>query len=122
MSLQTSWNRGRRLVEEECEFIKPILKDIECAGADMLSPSGTLLFNLPDDPEDIDKSLEDPPGAPVDMNLTNPEATDDADLRVEVEDHLGEGLDNNVRIFDTKITIKGIDISKAQALAKYSKT
>jgi hypothetical protein len=122
VSLQTSWNRGRRLVEEECEFVKPILEDIERAGANMLSPSGTLLFNLPDDPEDIDESLEDPPDAPVDTNLTSPEATDDADLRVEVEDCLGEGLDNEVQIFDKKITIKGINISKARALAKYSKT
>ncbi len=39
-----------------------------------------------------------------------------------MEDCLGEGLDNEVQIFDKKITIKGINISKARALAKYSKT
>ena len=33
---------------------------LERAGADVLSPSATLLFHLPDDPDDIDESLEDP--------------------------------------------------------------
>ena len=29
VSLQTSWKRGRRLVEAECEFVKPILDKLE---------------------------------------------------------------------------------------------
>ena len=29
VSLQTSWNRGRRLVEDECTIIKPILTEME---------------------------------------------------------------------------------------------
>lgn len=53
-----SWNRERRLVEEECEFAKPILEEFEQAGADILSTSGTVLFHLPDDPDDVDASLE----------------------------------------------------------------
>ena len=81
VSLQTSWNRGRRLVEEECAFVKPILEVLERAGADILSPSGTLLFHLPDDPDDIDESLEDPCD-PLEAN------TEDAAIRVEVEDAL----------------------------------
>ena len=38
VSLQTSWNWGRRLVKEECEVVKPILEELEKAGADILSP------------------------------------------------------------------------------------
>lgn len=78
-SLQTSWNHGRQLVEEECEFIKPILRELEHMGINMLLPSGTLLFDLPDDPEDIDESLEDPPNA-LDMNFRSTGDTEDADL------------------------------------------
>jgi len=127
ISLQTSWNRGRRLVEEECGFTKPILEDLEHVGANMLSPSGTFLFDLPDDPEDIDESLEDSPDV-LNMNPLSA-AAEDADIRVEVEDSVAEVLDNDIavgepnrRIFDKKITIKGIEVSKARALSKYSKT
>ena len=128
VSLQTSWNRGRRLVEEECDFLKPVLKDLDQAGADILSPSGTLLVHLPEDPDDIDESLEDPAYDPIEEN------PEDAAIRVAVEDtFLGEQVDeaNNVeglagieqqQRFEKHIIINGVEISKARALSKFSKT
>ena len=48
-------------------------------------PSGTLLVHLPDDPDDIDESLEDPVYDPIEEN------PEDAAIRVAVEDtFLGE--------------------------------
>jgi hypothetical protein len=125
VSIQISWNHGRRFVEEECGFVKATLEGLERAGADMLSPSGTFLFDLPDDPDDIDESLEDPPDA-LDMNRSGM-AAEDLDIRVEVEDSAAEVLDtavdeSNGRVFDKEITIKGIEMSKARALSKYSKS
>jgi hypothetical protein len=123
ISLQTSWNCRRQLVEEEWEFMKPVLEDLECAGVDMLLPSGTLLFDLPDNPEGVDESLEDSTGVlDSDMNIGSSRATDDADLRVEVEDSLTEVLDNrasqqNNWSVDKIVIIKGTKLSKAQALA-----
>ena len=100
--MQTSWNCGQHLVEEECEFIKPILDELECAGADMLSPSRILLFDLLDDPDDIDESLGDTPDQP-DLAHTSSE---DAEIWVEVEDSLGE-LENNdeaAQVRDSELT------------------
>jgi hypothetical protein len=121
VSLQTSWNRGRRLVEDECEFVKPILEELQCAGADMLSPSGILLFDLPDDPDDIDESLE----ANSDEPDMAPTSSEDMDNRVEVEDSLGELADEvetTGQIFDKRIIINGLEMSKARALSKYGRT
>ena len=95
----------------------------------MLSPSGILLFDLLDDPDDIDESLEDTPDQP-DLVHTSSE---DAEIRVEVEDSLGE-LENDYeaaqardseptrRIFDKKFIINGLEMSKARALSKYGRT
>ncbi|KDR69495.1 hypothetical protein GALMADRAFT_44896, partial [Galerina marginata CBS 339.88] len=44
ISLQTSWNRGRRIVEQECEGLKHVLDKLDKNnGIDILSPFGTLL-------------------------------------------------------------------------------
>ena len=125
VSLQTSWKRGRRLVEAECEFVKPILDELECAGADMLSPSGILLFDLPDDPNDIDESFDDTVDTSDKLASS---CSEDIAIRVEVEDSLGE-LENadeagelTGQNFDKKIIINGLEMSKARALSKYGKT
>jgi hypothetical protein len=121
VSLQTSWSRGRRLAEDECEFVKPILEKLQCAGADMLSPSGILLFDLPDDPDDIDESIED---ASDEAAMTHA-SSEEVEIRVEVEDSLGELADDGEptdRIFDKKIIINGLEMSKARALSKYGRT
>ncbi len=45
VTLLTAWRRGRRLVEEECEFSLPILQALEQkAGHNILAPRGKLLF------------------------------------------------------------------------------
>lgn len=60
VSLQTSWNRGRHLVEDECAFVKPILSKIEATpSADLLTPFRVLLFDTPFTEDKIDESLED---------------------------------------------------------------
>jgi hypothetical protein len=67
VSLLTSWNCRRHMTEQDCIILQPILKDLEGSdGVDMLSPFGSLLFNTPLDPDDLD-----------------------ADLHIEVEDSLG---------------------------------
>lgn len=52
----------------------------------MFSPSGILLFDLPDDPDDINESLEDTFDE-LDRAHTSSE---DMEIWVEVEDSLGE--------------------------------
>ena len=50
VTLLTCWKRGRRLVEAEYPFLVDLLKNIDsAAGADILSPFGRLLVNLPPD-------------------------------------------------------------------------
>jgi hypothetical protein len=48
VSLQTSWNHGRCMVEEECEILQLVglvLQELdETDGVDILSPFGTFLF------------------------------------------------------------------------------
>ena len=59
VSLQTSCNRGRHIIEQECEGLKHILHELDNSeGVDILSPFGTLLFDVPLADDDIDKSLE----------------------------------------------------------------
>jgi hypothetical protein len=63
VSLQTSWNRGRRIIEQDCEGLKHVLYELDNSeGIDILSPFGTLLFKVPLADDDIDESLEGPTG------------------------------------------------------------
>jgi len=58
VSLQTSWNRGRHLAEDEYCFVKTILAELEeLSDIDLLAPLGVLLFDLPLAENDIDESL-----------------------------------------------------------------
>ena len=103
VSLQTSWNRGRHLVEDECTFVKPILMEMETTpGVDLLAPFGVLLFNVPLAEDDINESLEYPIRLPIvpsslTLTLTNPGSTPDwnnysveSETRVDVVDTLDE--------------------------------
>ncbi len=59
ISLQTSWNHGRRMIEQECDSLKHVLLDLDkFNNVDILSPFGTLLVNASLADDDIDDSLE----------------------------------------------------------------
>ena len=59
--LQTSWNCGRHITEQECESLEGVLHKLDTLdNISILSPFGTLLFNVPLADDDIDKSLEAP--------------------------------------------------------------
>jgi len=127
VSLQTSWNRGRHMTEQDCDILQPILKELEGSGdVDMLSPFGTLLFNTPLNPDDVDESLEDPNH---ELYSSAPSTNADADLRIEVEDSLGGLAVADVaaeelppsRVVNSTIIINGKETVKARALSRSSK-
>jgi len=92
VSLQTSWNRRQHLAEQDCDFLGIILSELDKdENINILAPSGTILFNVPLADDDINESLEfpSPPPAVSDHNATAVDA-DSAEIRVEVEDALGE--------------------------------
>ncbi|KAF8159901.1 hypothetical protein B0H34DRAFT_843620 [Crassisporium funariophilum] len=129
VSLQTSWNCGRRIVEDECETLKHILNTLDNAdNTNILSPFGTLLFNVPLADDDIDESLEVPtPSA----NTTADSDTHEVDMRIEVEDTLGAELASSnanpgqqttvEKVFSSKVLINGHERSKARALKEFAK-
>ncbi|KAG5634895.1 hypothetical protein H0H81_000401 [Sphagnurus paluster] len=127
VSLQTSWNRGRRMVEEECEGLKPILHELnEIEGIDILSPFGTLLVNVPLSADDIDESLE----APTIASANNDMDAHETEMRVDVEDALAAELASSAsntemlagkRVFNSKVLVKGTTRNKARALKEFGK-
>lgn len=135
VSLQTSWNRGRKMVEDECKALKPILQQLDqIDGVDILSPNGTLLFNAPLAEDDVDVSIESasPSGSTSGTIGSNVTAESNFEMRIEVEDAIGEltNTDTDIslgqqletgRIIDNKVLIKGNEVSKARALSKYAK-
>ena len=134
VSLQTSWNRGRKMLEDECKVLKPILQQLDRNDdVDILSPNGTLLFNVPLAEDDVDVSLELESASPLRSTTRNNTSGSDVDveMRIEVEDALGELADTDTdglghqlgtgRVVNSKVLIKGIEVSKARALSKYAK-
>ncbi|KAF8964489.1 hypothetical protein BDZ97DRAFT_1660101, partial [Flammula alnicola] len=129
LSLQTSWKRGRQLVEKDCPFVIPILKKLEVTpNVDMLSPLGVLLFDVPLAEDDIDESLEFLPSESSINTPSNPtENTTATEIRIEVEDALGElaASDANAPhtrvLVESKVLIGGSLISKSRALSRFSK-
>ena len=128
VSLQTSWRRGARLVEEECPFLVPILKELEKdPNIDIFSPFGSLLVNIPLGDDDEDESQEDfvIPEVQAENSAENPR-TMDADIQVEVEESFSqltrdsEAASEGLAISPT-VLIKGKEVSKARALAQFSK-
>jgi hypothetical protein len=130
VSLHTSWNRGRRLAEQDCDFLESILSELdEDENINILAPSGILLFNVPLADDDIDESLEFPSPPPniSDHRAESTAATDtgDNETRVEVEDAFGE-LDTATllpqdQIIKSEVLINGKLKSKARALADFGK-
>jgi len=122
VSLQTSWNRGRRTIDQECEGLKHVLHELDSLdGIDILSPFGTLLFDVPLADDDIDESLE-----VLITNGISDSGTHEAEMRVDVEDELGTELASSTevatqRLFDSKVQIKGAEKSKARALKDFNK-
>jgi hypothetical protein len=134
VSLQTSWNHGRHLVEDECTFVKPILTKMETTpGVDLLALFGLILFNVPLTEDDIDESLEYPilqivPSS-LASRLANPRPMPDwnnhiveSETQVDVEDTLDELASSEIvdfmaqphtrTGFSQKIIINGIKVAK----------
>jgi hypothetical protein len=120
--LQTSWNRDRRITEQECEGLKGVLHKLDTLdNISILSPFGTLLFNVPLADDDIDESLE---ALGVISDLSNDSTVHEMDVHVDIEDELGAKLAPNTetkRVFNSDISIKGITKSKARALKDFNK-
>ena len=61
VSLQTSWNCGRCIIEQECKELTYILLELDdLDGTDILSPFSTILVDVPLADDDVDESLEAP--------------------------------------------------------------
>ncbi|KAF8155871.1 hypothetical protein B0H34DRAFT_798966 [Crassisporium funariophilum] len=131
VSLQTLWNCGRHLVEQDCEILKPILCELDAAeGINILLPFGTLLFNVPLAEDDINKSLKDPSPEPTNMAPHHP-GSDSADIdttRVKVEDALGEltsadsaAIEPQVHVIEGKIMHAGLmdQLRRVQEVKQY---
>jgi hypothetical protein len=127
VSIQTSWNRGRRLVEQECDSLKHVLLELDkLKDVDILSPFGILLVDAPLAADDIDESLE--VVVETSPNKTSNSDTHEIEMRVDVEDGLAaelafsnEPIMNNQKAFDSKVLIKGTAKNKARALKDFSK-
>ena len=131
VSLRTSWNRGRRIIEQEFEGLKQVLNELDDSeGIDILSPFGTLLFDVPLEEDDIDESLEAPSSTITFADeITDSESrAHEIDMRINVEDEIGADLvfsnteiTANRQVFNPKVLIKGVEKSKARALKDFSK-
>ncbi|KAF4612577.1 hypothetical protein D9613_012728 [Agrocybe pediades] len=132
VSLQTSWKRGRFLVETVYPHLANVLKDLEKdEDADMLAPFGTFLFNTPLESDDIDESVEDRIGPPSGDDSTQlPPSNDllsDGEVRIEVEDAIGEVIDEDTAIAEQApvksrtVLINNKETAKSRALSRYSR-
>ncbi|KAF8148808.1 hypothetical protein B0H34DRAFT_679492 [Crassisporium funariophilum] len=94
ISLQTSWNRGQNIIEQDSEVIKSVLHELDNSeDVDMLSPFGILLVDAPLAEDDVDESLEFlPPFALGEDPAKNKGIQTDLDtnMRLEVETALNE--------------------------------
>ncbi|GLB44010.1 putative zinc finger [Lyophyllum shimeji] len=135
VSLQTSWKRGRLLIEKECRSLAQELEAVDtCPNVDILAPFGMLLVNIPLDADDIDESLEIP-NTPLPQTRISAVASSAENDRAEVEDALVEDDDvsplstpsptvNAAASFDRFILVDGKKVLKSRALAlrgKYNK-
>jgi len=123
ISLQTSWNWGRWIIEEECQSLKHVLEELDnLDGVTILSPFGTLLFNVPLADDDVDESLEAPT---VSSEIANSDSrAHETDMRIDVENGLASSNTETTpdkRVFNSKVIIKGIERSKARALKDFHK-
>jgi len=128
VSLLTSWNRGRRLIEQECDSLKHILLERDILeGIDILAPFGTLLIDVPLSDNDIDESLGVPTVRSTNRILPDSDAHK-TEMHIDIENELAAGLaSSNTKIeagqnvFDSKVLIQGVAKNKARALKEFSK-
>lgn len=131
VSLQTSWKRGRRLIETEFPEFSNMFKEMEAEkDITILSPSGVLLVNVPLPDDDIDESLEEVL-QPLPSHVETPTSSQEvADTRVEVEDGLANELPQATSSDESpeptgtmtqSIKFQGQEMSKEKALRLYSK-
>jgi hypothetical protein len=97
-------------------------------GITILSPFGTLLFNVPLADDDIDESLEPITFSSATTNSGSDSRAHEADMRTDVEDKLGAELaflnaktTPDKRLFNSKVLIKGIEKLKACALKDFNR-
>ncbi|KAF8165869.1 hypothetical protein B0H34DRAFT_671602 [Crassisporium funariophilum] len=114
-SLQTSWNRGRQVIENECKTLKTILAELmDDEDINLLAPYGTLLVDIPLAPDNIDKSIDSFPNPSTNIPI-DPNAVEAC---IEVEDAL---LTLGPQAIKPKVRMYGKEILKAQALLDFSK-
>jgi hypothetical protein len=125
VSLQTSWNRGQRIIEQEFELGLEHLHELDNSeGIDILSPFGTLLFNVPLADDGIDESFEALSSTGTSANGITDSEVHEIDMHINVEDEIGAELislseSSNTkttatqRIFNHKVLVKGVEKSKA---------
>jgi hypothetical protein len=116
------------LVEEECPFLVPILKELEKGpNVDIFSPFGTLLVNIPLEDDDKDESQDtlETPELVLRESVTVNLCTDEADMLVEVEESISEVADfkdvSELATGSPTVLFKGKQVPKARALAQFSK-
>ena len=121
VSLQTSWNHGQRIIEQEFEGLKHVLHELDnLEGINILSPFSNLLFEVPLADDDIDESLEGAPTTGTTSesldNKTAGSRVHEMDMCINIEDGLGAKLssDTEMTVFDSKVLINGIKKSKAR--------
>lgn len=128
VSIQTSWNHGRRMVDQECNSLKHVLLEPDkLKDVDILFPFGILLIDSPLADDDIDESLE--VLVDVSANKTTNSDTHKTEMHVDVEDELGAKLassnepvmDNQKATFDSKVLIQETAKNKAHMLKDFSK-
>lgn len=95
VSLQTSWRRGRRLVESECPFTALILQSLEKdPDVNIFSPRGIFLINKPLGQDDVDESLIFPENTEPTSSSTRDST---ADAWLEVENALGKAIGEEIQ-------------------------
>ena len=133
VSLQTSWNCGCRIVEQECEGLKYVLQELDKSeGIDILSPFGNLLIDVPLVDDDIDENIEalSFPGT-LDDEIARSRAHE-IDMHIDVEDEIGAELASsleslniktttNRRNFNSNLLVKGVKKPKAHVLKDFGK-
>lgn len=108
------------MVEEECPFLVPILKELaKDASIDIFSLFGDLLVNIPlDDDEDESQEGFAAPEVPSEVGIETPRSIK-ADMWVEVEESFSQLAHNPAPLehlstsISSTVLIKGQEVSKA---------
>lgn len=108
------------MVEDECEAVKPLQQLDQIESVDILSPNGTLLFNVPLAEDDVNVSFKS--NSPLGTRTgTGSIIESNIKMHIEVKDAIRELADTDTdileqqtsQIIDNKVLIKGTKVSKA---------